>query len=192
MTGKTKDSALNDILADINKDSRPGSVQFLKDGDTTIKLVLPEGRTDIRGFYERFYRTFPNQKTKEPEQFPYFLVAAVIVDADSDEGGADRTRIRYVQVTKTVLMDIVNLLSKKWQLFEDGGSCIVVTRGKGKGGKVEYRTVATPETFEHGSLPYPSESIEDAAAAQETNSLEYAAASVVGTGNGRDRVEDLL
>jgi hypothetical protein len=80
-----------------------------------------------------------------------------------------------VQVTKTVLLDIVNLLSKKWKLFENGGSCLVITRGKGKNGKVEYRTVATPETFEHEGLPYPSESIAEAAASQEERSADYAA-----------------
>ena len=51
------------ILDELAKDSNPGNVQYLKDGDTVIKLVLPEGRT-LRQFFERFETTFESKKEK--------------------------------------------------------------------------------------------------------------------------------
>lgn len=153
-----------DILNDLNKGSRGGNVQYLKEGDTTLKLVMPEGRTDLRTFYQPFQATFKG------ELFPYFLVAAVITEADED-GVADKTRIRYVKVTKTIMLEIVNLLQKKWKLFDVSGPVITVTKGK-KSGKVAYNVAAIPDTFDATGLPFPEQSIEDAAQEQEDSSAE--------------------
>jgi hypothetical protein len=153
-----------DILTDLNKDSKSGAVQFLKDGDTTVKLVLPQGRTDLRQFYESFMATWKG------EQFRYFLVAGVITEADED-GVADVDKVRYIKVTKTILLEIVNLLTKRWKLFDDEGSLIVITKGK-KQGKASYSVAAIPETFNSAGLPFPDQSIEDAAADQERQSAD--------------------
>lgn len=176
MAPASKNAVVNDILADLAKDSKPSPVQYLRDGDTTIKLVLPAGRTDVRGFYQRFMATF------KQEQFPYYLVAGVIVQADED-GVADAARVRYIKVTKSILMEIANLIAKRWKLFEDDGSLIVITKGK-KSGKVAYNVVAIPETYTSylqdgnaervvpalNTLPMPEISIEEAAADQEESS----------------------
>lgn len=154
-----------DILKDLAQDSKPGNVQYLKDGDTTVKLVLPEGRTDVRQFYERFQATF------KQEQFPYYLVAGCITDADED-GVADDTKIRYIKVTKTIMSEIVNLLMKKWDLFGNPGALIVITKGK-KAGKASYSVAAIPDTFDASQLPHPEQSIEDAARDQEQRSTEF-------------------
>ena len=165
-----------DILNDLNKDSKGGgNVQFLKEGDTTLKLVMPKGRTDIRTFYQPFRATFKG------EQFTYYLVAAVIIDAD-EEGVADPTRIRYVKVTKSIMLEIVNLLQKRWQLLDTAGPVIVVTKGK-KNGKVAYSVAALPDTFDAYGLPYPEQSIEEAAEEQEARSAE------LDESGGRTKVE---
>jgi len=166
MAPKIKDQALLDIMSDLNKDSKVGPVQFLKDGDTTIKLLMPAGRTDIRLFYQRFmtqWKTGPQ---------PYFLVAGIITEADED-GVADPTRVRYIKLTKTIVLELVNLISKKWKLFADEGPLVVVTKGKGKNGKVEYKTIAVPETYALiGDEIWPDISIEDAALQQEAAAAE--------------------
>ena len=153
-----------DILNDLNKDSKGGNVQFLKDGDTTLKLVMPEGRTDVRTFYQPFKATFKG------ELFPYFLVAGVITEADED-GVADPTRIRYVKVTKTIMLEIVNLMQKKWKLFDAAGPVITITKGK-KANKVAYNVAAIPDTFDTAGLASPDQAIEEAAADQEDKSAE--------------------
>lgn len=153
-----------DIMNDLNAGNRGGNVQFLKDGDTTLKLLMPEGRTDPRLFYQKFNAWYKG------EAFPYFLVCAVITEADED-GVADPARIRYVKVTKSIMLEIVNLMQKKWKLFEVSGPVITITKGK-KSGKVAYNVAAIPETFDAAGLTFPEQSIEDAALGQEEKSLE--------------------
>jgi hypothetical protein len=160
-----KQDIWTDVIAELNKDAKTGSVQFLRDGDTTVKLVLPAGRTDPRAFYEPFMATYKG------EQFKYFLVAGVITEADED-GVADPGRVRYVKVTKTILLELINLLQKRWKLFDDEGSLVVITKGK-KAGKTAYSVAAIPETFNSAGLPHPEESIDQAARDQEDRSAEY-------------------
>lgn len=156
-----------DIMNDINKGSRGGNVQYLKDGDTTVKLVMPAGRTDIRTFYQPFQATFKG------ELFPYYLVAGVITEADED-GVADPKRVRFIKVTKTIMVEIVNLLQKKWDLFGHEGNragVIVITKGK-KNGKPSYNVTVLPDSIDATNLPHPEQSIEEAAAEQEASSAE--------------------
>lgn len=153
-----------DIIADLNRGSKSGNVQYLKDGDTTIKLLMPEGRTDMRGFYEAYQSKFKG------EFFPYYLVTGVITEADEDEV-ADATKIRYIKVTKSILLEIVNLLQKKWKLLDDNGPVIVITKGK-KSGKISYTVAAVPDSFDAAGLEFPEQSITEAAAAQEAQSIE--------------------
>lgn len=180
MAIKKPSADLLSIMADLAKDSSPGNVQYLKDKDTTIKLLIPPGR-ELKQFYERFESTF--QKKGAPvgtfERFPYYLICGVITEA-SEDGVADESRVRYVKVTKTIMADIVNLLQKGWDIFGANGSCITITKGKGSNGQVQYKTVAIPETFDASALTFPEESIEEAARGQEQSSAEYAAKEVTG------------
>lgn len=168
-----------DILTDLAKDSKPSPVQYLRDGATTVKLLLPEGRTDVRGFYERFMATFKN------EQFPYYLVCGIITEADED-GVEDLTRVRFIKVTKTILIEIANLMTNKWKPFtaigtEDPRNCLVViTKGK-KANKVFYSVTAIPEVYEQPAgvdLSWPDISIEQAALDQEESSATRDEAAV--------------
>lgn len=153
-----------DILSDLGRDGSPSNVQFLKDGDHTIALVLPKGRTDIRQFYQRFDSSYKG------EALVRYLIAGVITEAD-DDGMADESKVRYIKVTKTVLLQIVNLLSKRWDLFGADASLIVITKGK-KGGKVSYSVAAIPEKFDRSNAQYPDQSIEEAANDQELRDAE--------------------
>lgn len=159
------DAVLGDILADLAKDGKPSNVQFLKDGDTTLKLVLPKGETDIRKFYTKFQNTFKG------EEFTYYLCAAVITDADED-GIADPTRVRYVKITRSIMTEIVNLLQKRWKLFDIAGPLIVITKSK-KNGKTTYQIAAIPETFDSANATDPEQTIEEAAFEQEEMSKTF-------------------
>jgi hypothetical protein len=172
MAPKKQLQEVTDILGDLAKDSKPSPVQYLKDGATTIKLLLPAGRNDVRGFYQKFMATF------KTEQFPYYLVCGIITEADED-GVADPERVRYIKVTKTVLIEIANLMQNKWKPFTplgvaDPRDClVVVTRGK-KSGKVAYSVTAVPEVFELAEgkeLSWPEIDIEEAATEQEVSSV---------------------
>lgn len=168
------------ILDELAKDSSTGNVQYLKDGDTTVKLLIPPGRT-IRTFYERFLSTF--EKKGAPgvmEQFPYFLICGVITEADAD-GVADAARIRYIKVTKTVMGDLVNLLQKGWDLFAQEGPMISIVKGKGSNGQVAYKTSAIPATFDADGLQFPEQTIVEAALDQQQSSADFATKDLVGT-----------
>lgn len=160
---------VTDILADLAKDSKPSPVQYLRDGSTTIKLVLPEGRTDVRGFYQKFNATFKG------DLFPYYLVAGVITEADED-GVEDTTRVRYIKVTKSILIEIATAMTNKWKPFTpigetDPRNCLIIINKGKKSGKVSYSVQPVPEVFEPvGELSWPDISIEQAALDQEESS----------------------
>lgn len=158
-----KGSPLADIFADLNS-GKTGNTLYLKPGDTTIKLLMPAGETDLRKFYRKYMATFKG------EQFPYFLICGVVTEATED-GVADEKRIRYIKCTRTVMTGIANLLDKKWDLFKTAGPQIVITLGK-KNGKVEYGVMAIPDQFDATSLTYPDQTIDEAAAEQEISSAE--------------------
>lgn len=164
MAPKVMDPELAAIAAALAADSTPSDVVFLKDGDTTLKLVLPEGRTRVSEFYERFEATFKEGK------FPYYLIAAVVFESDTD-GQADQERVKFVKVTKTVMQDILNLLTKGWKLFAANGPMVTITKGK-KGPKVVYQVAAIPLEFDATGKPFPSKTIVEAAKDQETRSAE--------------------
>src|SRR5690349_6431553 len=139
-------AALDEIAAELKAGSKSGAAQFLKSGDTTIKLALPQG-ADLRHFYQPFQATF------QGGLFPYYLVAGVITEAAVDNV-ADPDRIRYIKVTKTILQEIVNLISKRWDLFAVEGPCIVINKGK-KADKVSYSVAPIMDTHSPAGLPYP-------------------------------------
>ena len=184
---KKVNADIQHLLDELAKDSNPGNVQYLKDGDTTLKLVLPLGRT-IRTFFERFETTFESKKNKgQMEKFPYYLVAAVIVEADAD-GVADPTRVKFVKISKKPMADIVEALSKGWKLFDNDGPLINIRKGKGASGIVKYKTGALPTNFNIEDIKgdgtkigviWPDEDIADAARGQEESSAEYAAKEAV-------------
>lgn len=167
---KVTNPVLSAILEDLKSDRKQSPVQYPRDGDMTVKLVMPEGRTDLKGFYQKFNATFKG------DQFVYYLIAGVITAAD-DPDIADSKRIRFIKVTSVVLQGLVTLMNNKWQLFSDNGPQIVITKGK-KNGKAAYSVVAVPDTFDmveafgedKAEWPYPEMSIEEAAKDQEENS----------------------
>lgn len=176
---KKPNADIQAILDDLAQDARIGNVQYLKDGDTTIKLLLPAGRT-IRTFYERFFTTFEKKGQKGVfEKFPYFLICGVITEADAD-GVADAARVRYIKVSKTVMGDLVNLLGKGWDLFGEDGPQVSIVKGKAANGQVAYKTSAIPLSFNAGGLEFPEQDIADAARDQEQSSEEFATKEVVG------------
>lgn len=167
MAPKKPEGLFADILADINKGSHSSNTVYLKDGDTQIKLIMPEGDTDLRQFYRKFMANFNG------DLFPYFLVCGVVTDADEDDV-ADKTRIRYIKFPKSVMSEVMNLLQKKWKLFETEGPQIVVTKFK-KNGKVGYSATAIPDVFSVEGMAYPTQTIDEAAVEQEELSNKMAA-----------------
>lgn len=184
---KKPNADIQAILDALAKDSNPGNVQYLKDGDTTIKLIIPEGRT-IRTFFERFETTFEDKKQKGKfDKFPYYLVAGVIVEADAD-GVSDPSRIRYIKLSKQPMGDIAAALVNGWKIFDENGPMINIRRGKGSNNQVEYKTGPLPTNFNiqdvmgDGTMVaavWPDETISEAARGQEASSAEYAAKEAV-------------
>lgn len=171
MASKQVDKIFSDIIADLASDSKPQNIQYLRDGDTTMKLTMPPGRTDIRQFYQKFNATYKG------DIVPYYLISGIITDADED-GVANPNRVRYVKVTKTILIEIVNLLTKKWDLFGDPGDLIVILKGK-KSGKTSYSVTALKENFSHPvDLQWPDVEIETAAQQEEEKSAEQDAGNI--------------
>lgn len=182
MAPRKPDAAYDQLMSMMAGISKPGNVQFLKDGDTQVKLLLPSGAPDASGMAQMFNTWFPsktNPATLEP--FPYFLICGVIVSAD-EQGVADPSRVRYIKVPQTVLREIIAIYGK-WgkKLFEDNGPTITIMKAKGKNAKPPYRASLDPDEFnildvdgKGGTVTWPEQTIQDAAQDQEARSLEMA------------------
>lgn len=159
MAAKKPTGAIADIFADLDKGKRKGNVQYLKDGMTMVKLLLPKGETDIRKFYRSFMTLF-----KDGKDYQYYLVCGVITECDED-GVEDRHRIRYIKVTGATLREIVTLMQLKWELFSLESPQVAITKGN-KNGKTGYSVSAVMEKFDATGLEYPDQTIDEAAAEQ--------------------------
>lgn len=149
--------------------SSGGGVQYLKPGDTTIKLVVPAGRT-VRNFFQPYEDV--DQKGLARTSF---LIAAVITDAD-DNSVVDATRIRYIKVTATTLEHIITHLKNRWPLFDDEGPVFTITK---LSSKPWYTGVAQrDEEFDASGIEHPEQTIEEAAEAESERSAEKAASAV--------------
>lgn len=156
-------AALAALESELKSQGSGGLIHYLKDGDTTVKLVMPEGRS-LSDFFETFDKTFNG------DTFKYYLVEGVVTELPSGE--VDQPRIGYVQVTKTVLLDIINLLKKGWGLFEKEGVQVIITKGK-TGGQVKYQTTVSVEEFDINGLEHPEESIDEAAQQAAKSSRDF-------------------
>ena len=159
---------LQAMIDDLAKDSTPSDVIFLKEGSSYVKLAMPAGRRPDESFYQKFISTF-----SDGSQSTYYLIAGVIVAADAD-GVADPNKVVYIKVPKTVILDIINHLSKKWQLFATRGPVFEIGRIK-NGKKTDYRCGIDPDEDTFFSLEgrtWPETSIEESALDQENRDRE--------------------
>jgi len=182
MAPRKPDAAYDSLMAMMTSISKPGNVQFLKDGEHQVKLLLPKGATDAAGMTQMFNTWFPSKTNPAVlEPFPYFLICGVIVNAD-EQGVGDPSRVRYIKVPQTVLKDIIGIYGK-WglKLFAEAGPTVTITKFKGKNVKPPYRAALDPDEFnindfdgKGGKVAWPDQTIQDAAADQEARSLEMA------------------
>lgn len=153
---------LAELKAEINVGSKAGSVTFLKAGEHFIKFVYPEGRS-LRHFMQSYINTY------EGKEFTYFVVAGVIVGSDQEDI-VDRTKVKFIKATKTMVNGILSAVSGEWPVFADEGPVIKVRIYK-DGTQTKYEVTPITKKFDSSMCPYPEISIEEAAKDQE----EYSA-----------------
>lgn len=148
---------LAEIKADIAKNQAGGPVQYLKEnGEYVVKLLLPKGAKDIRGFYAGPYQgNFKGTVTQN------YLICGVILEAPAD-GVANKDRVRYIKVGSQIMNGIVDALGRwKGRLFAADGPTIVINRRE-KSNKTEYTAAPGPDTFDATGLEHPELSIQEA------------------------------
>jgi len=139
-----------------------GLVQFIKDGDTTVKLVPMDESGQFFTTYTSIYKGQPQQSA---------LISCIIISADA-EGVADKARVRFLKVPPTVVRSLIGLMQKGWELLDETSETVSITRGKGKGGKTEYRTDAIKRKFSYTDIEMPEQTLAEAGAEQEARELE--------------------
>ncbi len=134
-----------------------GVVQFLKDGDTTIKLV-PVNESG------KFFQSYTAVYKGEPQQA--VLVSCVILASDAD-GVADKTRVRYLKLPPTAVRWLIKQMQSGWELLETKSETVTISRAKGK-----YANSVVKRTFDATGIELPEQTIEDAAAEQEKREMD--------------------
>lgn len=172
-TNKRIDPAIQALMDQLNAGGTRGPVQYLKDGSVTIKLMLPPGRKthpDLNKGEKPFYELFQNRFT-DGKDYTYALIAGVIIEAD-DDSIVNREQVRYIKVTKGIVLEILSNMGRWKTLFNEGeGNVYIINKGK-KGGKVNYTTAPDMETFDASGLEWPEISIEEAAEEQAQSSRD--------------------
>lgn len=140
-----------------------GLVQFIKDGDTTIKLVP----VDATG---RFFATYTSVFNGQPQQSA--LISCVILACDN-EGVANKERIRYLKVPVTIVKKILNDIGKGWELLEAKSETYTITRGK-TNGKTSYNGTVINRKFDFTGIELPEQTIDEAGAEQQAREFEKA------------------
>lgn len=160
MSGKKAASVdVSDLLNDLAKLNNTGPVQWLKPGTHTFKLLMPEGRTDIRGFYEHYIAMIKGTANN------YFLVPAVILATTDTNMPVDPKSVRYIKLPRTGIDGIVNQgIKKKWDLFNPVGVTITIEIVKTAAAtKYDVSVNAQDDHFDASEAVFPEQSIADAA-----------------------------
>lgn len=145
---------LDQLNAKTGGDAKSGGVAFLKEGEHILKMVLPTGRTLV-GYFEPYINTFNEQ------QFTYYVVDAVIVKS-TQEGLADREKVRHIKATKTMVKGINAQIGSWPNLFDTEGPVITVKIYK-EGGQTKYLVTTMNKKFDSSEAEYPETTIEAAA-----------------------------
>jgi hypothetical protein len=128
----------NDVANEMNANSG-GSILFLKDGKTTIKIIAPENAHDNvdTSWFTKFEQTteFKGEKGKATR----FIVYAI--DMSDKE-------VYPVLLPKTVMNGILNLLAEGHRLLDiDNGFPVSIVRSK-SGNKTDYSVMPAAKSFD--------------------------------------------
>ena len=121
MARKPVASEWDAVATELAKDRSSGAVQYLKAGDTVLKLTVPEGTPKTK-FFAKFNDLDFNGKDRI-----CYLISCVITEADED-GVADTTAVKYLKITPGVLDSIIKKFRKGWDLMSADGQQIVITK----------------------------------------------------------------
>jgi hypothetical protein len=128
----------NDVANEMNANSG-GSILFLKDGKTTIKIIAPENAHDNvdTTWFTKFEQVteFKGEKGKATR----FIVYAI--DMSDKE-------VYPVLLPKTVMNGILNLLAEGHRLLDiDNGYPVSIVRSK-SGNKTDYSVMPAAKSFD--------------------------------------------
>lgn len=196
MASKTQTPAVNPEVADgdeeidlaalvagINKSlassSSSSAVQYLKDGETTLKLVRLPGQS----FEDLFYPVTTFYKGKPGVAF---ITPAVIV-ACTDAESVNPNSVRFVQLPASVVRYIKTQVALDgWNLWTKKAALVRITKAKIKG-KTEYSTaIVSKREFDDSQAARPDVTIAEAAEAENQRNIEKNEAEGNTTPQGED------
>jgi len=154
----------DDVSKELAKDGTVGLVQYLKKGDTTIKLCVPAG-AEVTEVFARF-----NDFDMNGVACPGYLISGLIIRAD-DEDLVDKVNVKYIKVKKSVMDAIVGFLKQEdsWEFVSDNGELLTITKMTKK---PWYSVSPMKRTFDSSLAVFPETDIQTAAKEEEARVLE--------------------
>lgn len=136
------------------KSGAGGKFQFLGEGKTRLRLVMPQGTTDPRDFYTETTRVYRGK-----ERTRYLFLAQVVGATGKDVPEEIKNKVSPIVAPKTVLQGILALLAEGYDLLSPNGNGVTVIRS-GKGLETSYNVIPSPKPIPlPDELEWPEESL---------------------------------
>lgn len=168
-------SLMEEITGSLRAAAPSGAVQYLKDGDTILKLVRIPGQPLFQPV-QTFYKGKPGTA---------FITPAVIVGC-SDSESVNPNAVRYVQLTAGLVRDIKGQVASEWNFWTPKAPCVKISKTKVKG-KTEYSlSVMAKKEFDDTAAARPELTIVEAGEAENQRNIEKNEAEGNSTPQGED------
>lgn len=162
-------SAWQGLFDQLASSAGDGSVYYLKEKRTRVRLVLPEGQEPGLGFYAETEKIFKGKVSTA------FMIWAVVMYTSKDnDQNIDPKRVRAIRVPRTVLQGIVGQLAEGFELFDPKeGHGLTIEKTTSAQDRTAYVVKVSPKPVPVSEdIEWPEKDLEKLAAAEAIKARE--------------------